>query len=216
MERRLSEIGDQRANLDTVQIDEEDLGGALERFDPPPSSLVLGEWTARLGQDLFYPPNVFGWPGGRAWLTTQAVVGRANYAAALVEGELAARPVPLDAVALAEKAGAKPELRHLANTPATLTLPQAWFDMVRTGGGVFGLSTLPGGPPDWLRPAMTVRTRLIQVKQVAAGAGVSYGHRYITPGPATLGLVPIGYAEGVPRGASGLAEVHVRGRRRRD
>src|SRR5262245_62600055 len=43
---------------------------ALERFDPPPSSLVLGEWTARLGQDLFYPPNVFGWPGGRAWLTT--------------------------------------------------------------------------------------------------------------------------------------------------
>jgi alanine racemase len=119
-----------------------------------------------------------------------------------------------DAVALAEKAGAKPELRHLANTPATLTLPQAWFDMVRTGGGVFGLSTLPGGPPDWLRPAMTVRTRLIQVKQVAAGAGVSYGHRYITPGPATLGLVPVGYAEGVPRGASGHAEVHVRGRRR--
>ena len=119
-----------------------------------------------------------------------------------------------DAVALAEKAGAKPELRHLANTPATLTLPQAWFDMVRTGGGVYGLSTLPGGPPDWLRPAMTVRTRLIQVKQVAAGAGVSYGHRYITPSPATLGLVPIGYAEGVPRGASGLAEVHVRGLRR--
>jgi alanine racemase len=119
-----------------------------------------------------------------------------------------------DAIAVAEKAGAKPELRHLANTPATLTLPQTWFDLVRTGGGVFGLSTLPGGPPDWLRPAMTVRTRLIQVKRVAAGSGVSYGHRYITSGPATLGLVPLGYAEGVPRGAFGLAEVHVRGRRR--
>ncbi|HEX7267155.1 MAG TPA: alanine racemase, partial [Streptosporangiaceae bacterium] len=118
-----------------------------------------------------------------------------------------------DAVALAEKAGAKPELRHLANTPATLTLPQTWFDLVRTGGGVFGLSTLPGGPPGWLRPAMTVRTRLIQVKQVAAGSGVSYGHRYVTSGQSTLGLVPIGYAEGVPRGAFGLAEVHVRGRR---
>jgi alanine racemase len=118
-----------------------------------------------------------------------------------------------DAIARAEKAGAKPELRHLANTPATLTLPQTWFDMVRTGGGVFGLSTLPGGPPGWLRPAMTVRARLIQVKQVAAGAGVSYGHRYITPGPGTLGLVPLGYAEGVPRGAFGLAEVHIRGRR---
>jgi alanine racemase len=120
-----------------------------------------------------------------------------------------------DAIALAEKAGARPELRHLANTPATLTLPQTYFDMVRTGGGVYGLSTLPGGPPGWLRPAMTVKTRLIQVKQVPAGAGVSYGHRYITPGPSTLGLVPLGYAEGVPRGASGLAEVQIRGRRRR-
>jgi alanine racemase len=119
-----------------------------------------------------------------------------------------------DAVARAEQAGAKPELRHLANTPATLTLPQTRFDLVRTGGGVFGLSTLPGGPPGWLRPAMTVRARLIQVKQVAAGSGVSYGHRYITPGPSALGLVPLGYADGVPRGAFGVAEVLVRGRRR--
>ena len=119
-----------------------------------------------------------------------------------------------DALALAEKAGARPEVRHLANTPATLTLPQTWFDLVRTGGGVFGLSTLPGGPPGWLRPAMTVRARLIQVKQVPAGSGVSYGHRYITPGPSTLGLVPLGYADGVPRGAFGVAEVLVRGRRR--
>jgi len=118
-----------------------------------------------------------------------------------------------DAIAVAEKAGARPELRHLANTPATLTLPQTWFDLVRTGGGVYGLSTLPGGPPDWLRPAMTVRTRLIQVKRVPAGAGVSYGHRYVTPGPSTLGLVPLGYAEGVPRGASGLAQVQIRRRR---
>ena len=74
-----------------------------------------------------------------------------------------------EAIALAERAGARPQVRHLANTPATLTLPQTWFDLVRTGGGVFGLSTLPGGPPAWLRPAMTVGSRLIQVKQVAAG-----------------------------------------------
>src|SRR5262249_36253918 len=75
---------------------------ALERLGPPPSSLVLGEWSARLGQDLFYPPNVGGWPGGRAWLTTQAIIGRANYAAALVEGQLSARPLPLDGIALAK------------------------------------------------------------------------------------------------------------------
>src|SRR5690242_10660900 len=119
-----------------------------------------------------------------------------------------------EALALAEQAGARPEVRHLANTPATLTLPQTRFDLVRCGGGTVGLPTLPGPMPGWLRPAMTVRARLIQVKQVPAGSGVSYGHRYITPGPSTLGLVPLGYADGVPRGAFGLAEVHVRGRRR--
>jgi alanine racemase len=118
-----------------------------------------------------------------------------------------------EALALAEKAGARPEVRHLANTPATLTLPQTWFDLVRTGGGIFGLSTLPGGPPDWLRPAMTVRSRLVQVKRVPAGTGVSYGHRYVTSAATTLGIIPVGYADGVPRTASGVVGVQVRRRR---
>ena len=118
-----------------------------------------------------------------------------------------------DAVAVAERAGARPELRHLANTPATLTLPETWFDLVRPGGAVFGLSTLPGELPGWLRPAMTLRARLVLVKQVPAGTGVSYGLRHVTAGQSTLGLVPLGYAEGVPRNAAGVAEVQVRGRR---
>src|SRR5262249_58669596 len=67
---------------------------ALECFDPPPSSLLLGEWSAQLGQDLFYPPNVGGWKGGREWLTTQAIIGRANYAAALAAGRLWASHAP--------------------------------------------------------------------------------------------------------------------------
>jgi uncharacterized protein (DUF1800 family) len=78
---------------------------ALESFDPPPSSLVLGEWAARLAQDLFYPPNVGGWKGGREWLTSQAIIGRANFAAALVEGRLWAKPVALDGLALARRHG---------------------------------------------------------------------------------------------------------------
>jgi uncharacterized protein (DUF1800 family) len=78
---------------------------ALELFDPPSSTLVLAEWCGRLGQDLFYPPNVGGWPGGRSWLTTRALVGRANYAAALVEGRLVGRPGPMDAIALAKRHG---------------------------------------------------------------------------------------------------------------
>ncbi|HJT78309.1 MAG TPA: DUF1800 domain-containing protein [Gemmataceae bacterium] len=78
---------------------------ALELFDPPSSTLVLAEWVARLGQDLFYPPNVGGWPGGRSWLTTRALVGRANYAAALIEGVRVGRPGPMDALGLARQHG---------------------------------------------------------------------------------------------------------------
>ena len=117
------------------------------------------------------------------------------------------------AVEFAENAGARPEVRHLANTPATLTRPETWFDLVRPGGAVVGLSTLPGGAPAWLRPAMTIRAVLVQVKRVPAGTGVSYGYRYVTSGDTTLGLVPLGYAEGIPRHASNTAQVQVRGRR---
>ncbi|HEY2580075.1 MAG TPA: alanine racemase [Streptosporangiaceae bacterium] len=118
-----------------------------------------------------------------------------------------------DAVERAEKAGVRPEVRHLANTPATLTLPEAWYDLVRPGGGIYGLCTLPGGAPEWLRGAMTARTRLVQVKRVPPGSGVSYGHRYTTNAETTLGLVPVGYAEGLPRAASGRAQVFTGGRR---
>ncbi|HEY1916611.1 MAG TPA: alanine racemase [Streptosporangiaceae bacterium] len=118
-----------------------------------------------------------------------------------------------DAVATARRAGARPDLLHLANTAATLTLPQARFDLVRPGGGLYGLSCLPGGAPPWLRPAMTARTRLVQVKRVSAGSGVSYGHRYVTAAPTTLGLVPVGYADGLPRSATNTAQVLAAGRR---
>jgi uncharacterized protein (DUF1800 family) len=81
--------------------------GVARAVEPsePPSTMLLAEWVARLGQDLFYPPNVGGWPGGRAWLSTQAVVGRANFAAALVAGQLSARPASLDAAALPARHG---------------------------------------------------------------------------------------------------------------
>ena len=118
------------------------------------------------------------------------------------------------AVALAERAGARPEVRHMANGPATLTLPDSYFDLVRPGGAVFGLCTLPGGVPDWLRPAMTLRARLIQVKRVPARTPVSYGHRYTTGTDTLLGVLPLGYNEGIPRHATNSAGLlSTRGRR---
>jgi uncharacterized protein (DUF1800 family) len=76
---------------------------ALELFDPAPSTPVLADWCARLGQDLFAPPNVGGWPGGRAWITTRSAIGRANFAAGLVAGTPVGLPGPLDVIALANR-----------------------------------------------------------------------------------------------------------------
>jgi alanine racemase len=118
-----------------------------------------------------------------------------------------------DAVAHAEKAGVTPEVRHIANTAAALTVPGSRLDLVRFGGALYGISTLPGGAPSWLRPVMTLRARLALVKRVPPGSGVSYGHRYVTERETTLGLVPVGYADGVPRAAAGLPLVAARGRR---
>jgi alanine racemase len=118
-----------------------------------------------------------------------------------------------DAVTLAEAQGARPEVRHLANTAAALDFPNTWFDLVRPGGAIYGLATIPGGAPDWLRPAMTVRTRLTLVKRVPDGTPVSYGHTYVTRGESTLGLIPLGYAEGIPRHATGVIEMLARGKR---
>ena len=61
---------------------------SLEMLDKPPSTLILADWCSRMGQDLFRPPNVGGWPGGRSWLNSRTIVGRANFGAALLSGEL--------------------------------------------------------------------------------------------------------------------------------
>ncbi|MFF0220636.1 alanine racemase [Streptomyces sp. NPDC004629] len=121
----------------------------------------------------------------------------------------------LEMTAYAEDQGVRPEVRHMANSPATLTLPEAHFDLVRTGIAVYGISPGPeiGTPADFgLRPVMTLAASLALVKHVPGGHGISYGHHYVTPGETTLGLVPVGYADGVPRHASGTGPVLVGGK----
>ncbi|WP_371677115.1 alanine racemase [Streptomyces sp. NBC_01276] len=123
-----------------------------------------------------------------------------------------------DMLAYAEKEGVDPEVRHIANSPATLTLPESHYDLVRTGLAVYGVSPAPelGTPAQLgLRPAMRLKASLALVKSVPAGHGVSYGHHYVTGSETHLALVPAGYADGLPRSASGRGPVLVGGRIRR-
>lgn len=119
-----------------------------------------------------------------------------------------------DAVEYAEKAGITPEVRHLANSAATLTLPHTHFDLVRPGIACYGLTPIPDEGTFGLRPAMTFTARLALAKRVPPGRGVSYGHRYVTERETTLAVVPVGYGDGVPRAAGcGRVEVLAAGRR---
>jgi alanine racemase len=112
-----------------------------------------------------------------------------------------------EGLATAERYGIEPRYRHIANSAATLTRPDAHYDLVRPGVAIYGLCPLPGPPPVRLRPAMTARARITQTKRVPAGQGISYGHAYHTSREATLALVPLGYGDGVPRHASNVGPV---------
>lgn len=115
-----------------------------------------------------------------------------------------------EAVAYARDAGLEPDLVHLANSAATVTRPQAAYDLVRVGIASYGLSPAPAVDPTFgLRPVMTLRAPLAHVKRVHAGTGVSYGHTWVADRDTTLGLVPIGYGDGILRSASNRGVVSV-------
>lgn len=119
------------------------------------------------------------------------------------------------AVAEARAAGLDPELRHLASTQASLEQPSFRFDMVRIGIGLYGLPAADSVDVAalGLRPVMQLEARVAAVRRVPAGTGVSYGYTHRTEHETTLALVPLGYADGVPRAASSRAEVSINGRR---
>ncbi|GGI48152.1 alanine racemase [Agromyces flavus] len=122
----------------------------------------------------------------------------------------------LRGVEVAEVAGLRAEVRHIASTAAALRLPDARLDMVRIGIGLYGVPPFGDGTTAadlGLRPVMTLRGRIAAVRRVAAGTGASYGYAWRAERETTLALVPLGYADGVPRQASGRAEVAIGGTR---
>jgi alanine racemase len=114
-------------------------------------------------------------------------------------------------VAVARRYGLRPAHRHLASTAATLADPRSHHSMVRIGAGLAGID--PSGRTR-LRGAASLTAPLVTVREVAPGTAVGYGHTWTAPRATRLGLVPVGYADGLPHVASGRAEVLVTGRRR--
>jgi alanine racemase len=114
------------------------------------------------------------------------------------------------------RAGIALPLRHLANSAAVLSFPDAHFDLVRCGVAAYGLWPGPAlkGSAD-LRPAMSLRARINMVKEVAAGESLSYGLSYEVKKRSFVATVPIGYADGYDRGLSGLGDVLIKGVRHR-
>ncbi len=107
-----------------------------------------------------------------------------------------------------------PPLRHMANTAATMVLPDSHFDLVRTGIGIYGLYPSPQVPrtPE-LRPAMAFVTAVCHLKEVPAGTPISYGCTFVTRRPSRIATLPVGYGDGYPRLLSNRGQVLVAGRR---
>ena len=105
--------------------------------------------------------------------------------------------------------------RHIANSAAALRLPDARFDAVRCGIALYGISPFDADPAEvGLRPALSWRSRLAQVRLLQPGESTGYGRRWVAERPTWIGIVPVGYADGFRRDMTG-AEVLVDGESRR-
>lgn len=114
------------------------------------------------------------------------------------------------ALQVATNAGLQPKWQHLANSAAALALPSARFNLLRCGIASYGLSPIIDQNFD-LTPVMTLKSRLLLTKKLASGESVSYGHHFTADREMQLGLVPLGYGDGILRSTSNLAEVQVNG-----
>ena len=158
---------------------------------PPRRSREMASWVTDVGLEL-----------EGAWT---------HLASAESDPELTRRQLGalLDAV---EAMPARPPIVHAANSAATILFPEAHLDLVRPGGGIFGLAAGPGLERG-LRPALSWRSAVSFVKRLGPGERLSYGQHYRLQRDATIATVPVGYADGYPRALSSRADVLIGGRR---
>jgi hypothetical protein len=118
---------------------------ALGCLDPAPNTLLLATWTTRIGQDLFYPPNVGGWAGGRSWLSSRGMIARMNFATALASGRELGLAEPPDVLGLIRQDGGERSLDRVVGSLAERLLGvdpgAAWRDRIAKAAGA-GSSSL--------------------------------------------------------------------------
>jgi len=120
----------------------------------------------------------------------------------------------MSAVDQTQAAGFELQVKHLANSAATLGLPQTYLNLVRPGVAIYGVS--PGGDvgsaiDHELKPVMSLRSSIALLKEVPAGTGLSYAHQYYTERDTRVALIPAGYADGIPRAATNKGPVLIGG-----
>ncbi|HEX6172378.1 MAG TPA: alanine racemase, partial [Candidatus Binatia bacterium] len=107
-----------------------------------------------------------------------------------------------------------PPVIHLANSAATITLPEAYFNMVRPGLMLYGIYPSPEmADRISLKPVLSWKTRILQLKKVPSNASISYGQTFITQRDSLIATLPIGYADGYPRLLSNRGQALVGGKR---
>jgi len=111
-----------------------------------------------------------------------------------------------------DKEGLRPRLVHAANSAAMLSLPEAYFNMVRPGIALYGLDPSSEVPlPEEFRPALAFKTQVAQVKDIAAGEGIGYGCTYVTEQATRIAVLPVGYADGFRRAPTNWGSVLLHG-----
>jgi alanine racemase len=118
-----------------------------------------------------------------------------------------------EAITNARHRGFAPELVHIANSGAILQHPEAAYDLVRPGLLLYGYDPGSSEPRIDVQPVMHVRTRVLVVRDLPVGVGVSYGAEHLTARPSRIATLPVGYADGYPRALSNRAEVLIHGHR---
>ena len=198
---------------DAVRLDE----AAARRRNPFGVHLKVDTGMGRLGVPLHLWTSFLDRLTALRWLRVDGILSHLSDADGRSE-EARVRTMEqgrrfLAAVQEARSRGFRPALLHLSNSGAVLQHPRFAFDLVRPGLLGYGYSPTGGAPPEGLRPVMSVTTKVLLVRDLPAGVGLSYGRTWSTSRPSRIATLPVGYADGLPRALSNVGEVLIHGRR---